>query len=349
MRGTYFPRGLFAGRVVPVGENVVVHDTEITEMTVQTVAPGNSSSNSTLLPQGGACEYGIAPRRSIDGPVVCASPKMTYAAVAAAAPARRPPPPRIIGRPKANLPVSQLTLGRTSPPWYASSWSTDSAEIVGDPDLGDLLRVHYPRGSGTPSSRGPPGGASFRATPRCLPATDVTLEYRVRFHSTFDWGYGGKLPGLSIGEGPSSGGEHSSRAASCRLMWQPGGRVIAYVYTPAGVRQSREYSLEAGPRGGGVYGDGLFRSAELQLRGRGRRNTIVIRVKLNGFDESGRPVRDGVLTVSVNGKAATMCGIVWRRYPDVKVTHVFFSTFYGGKWTSPVTTHADFDGFSVVT
>ena len=314
------------------------------------MALGVASSNSTATNASALVRHtgaAVAPQM-----VAAAAPQMTYAAAVRARAreaVRAQPPPRIIGRPKASLPFSQLTLGRTSPPWYASSWSAESAEIVEDEEQGGLLRVHYPAGSGAPSSRGPPGGALFRATPRCLPAAlEVTLEYRVRFAGNFDWGYGGKLPGLSIGEGPSTGGEHSPHAASCRLMWQPGGRVIAYVYTPSGVRQSREYVREAGSRGGGKYGDGLFRSAQLQLRGREQRNTIVMRVKLNGFDESRRPKPDGVLTVSVNGNAATLCGIVWRRYPDVKITHILFSTFFGGKWTSPVTTHADFAGFSVV-
>lgn len=262
---------------------------------------------------------------------------------------RRPPPPAaVLGRPKVTLPFSQMTLGRTTPPWYATSWRTEACELVRDEEYGEVLRVRYPRRSGTPSNRrGPPGGAGFSAAPRCLPATDVTLEYRVRFADNFQWSNGGKLLGLAIGEGPAGGGERSARAASCRLMWQREGGVIAYVYAPAGARQPPAYQRELG-RPSTKYGDGLFKSAMLQMRRGGRWNAVVIRLKLNTFDENGRPRGDGVLTLSINGRAASLSGIVWRRFPDVLINRITFSTFFGGTWTSPTNTHADFAGFSVV-
>lgn len=283
----------------------------------------------------------------------------SYAAALKASPGPPPPPrpasgprPRpVIGIPKVSLPFSQLDLGRTSPPWYAGGWRTDdTCEILADTadTDGSVLRVRYPAGSGSPRSKGPPGGAGFVATPRCLPATDAILEYSVKFAPNFEWSYGGKLPGLFIGKGVAAGGERSAGAASCRLMWQREGGLVAYVYTPAGARQSAAFDREAGGRSSTGYGHCLFAAARLQLRGRGQWNKVVMRVKLNGFDDSNRPKQDGVLTIGVNGKAATMSGIVWRRFPDVKITHVMFSTFFGGAWTSPVSTHADFAGFSIV-
>lgn len=277
---------------------------------------------------------------------------LTYAAVVRGGspdPAPRRPPPaasRVLGKPRVSLPFSQLAMGRTEPPWNARAWNTRSSELVPDEEHGQVLRVRYPRGSGTSASKGPPGGAIFLGTPRGFPATDVTLHYMVRFAPNFRWSRGGKLPGLSVGEGPASGGHHSARAASCRFVWQPRGGIVAYVYTPAGVSQSPAYAREA-HRKGGKFGDHLFAAAQLHLRGDNQWNRLVMRIRLNGFDDHGRPRPDGVLTVSVNGKAATLPGIIWRRFPDVRISHVLFSTFYGGSWTCPETTHADFAGFFV--
>lgn len=256
-------------------------------------------------------------------------------------------PRRLLGRPKVSLPVSQLVPGarKPTPPWYASGWhSLETCGLAHDPREGDVLRVLYPRGSGN-SHAGVAGGCGFRAVPRCLPGTDVTLEYAVRFPDTFRWSAGGKLPGLFVGDGHASGGRREARAASVRLMWQRGGYAIAYVYTPAGVSQPAAYRREAGgpPR---EYGDGLFKGARLRFR-RGGWNTVVLRVRLNTFDERGRPNSDGQLSLAVNGRVGTLAGgIVWRRYPDVKISEVTFSTFYGGTWTSPADTHADFARFA---
>lgn len=265
-------------------------------------------------------------------------------------PAQQPSRPRpaaaadgqLMGRPRARLPFSQLTLGKSgAPPWHASSWNTRACRVEGD-----VLRVEYARGSSHLSSR-PPGGCSFRARPRCLPATDVTLAYRLRLPESFEWSRGGKLPGLFMGFGEASGGHHSGTAASCRLMWRRGGAVIAYVYVPSGVRQSAAYARAS--KEGGAYGDALFEDAGLRLsRGDGAWNDVVVRVKLNSFDADGRPVPDGVVTVSVNQRAATFEGVIWRRRRDVRIDHIAFQTFYGGKWRAPQDTYAEFKDVSCV-
>lgn len=265
---------------------------------------------------------------------------------AVSAPQRRPSlelqDDGLMGRPRVLLPFSQLTLGKTSAPWHASAWRTKACSVQGD-----VLRVEYPRGSSNFDSGGPEGGCNFRARPHCLPATDVTLSYRVRFADSFDWSRGGKLPGLFIGFGEASGGKHSGTAASCRLMWQRDGGVICYVYPPTGVRQSGAYAKAA--KLGDRYGDGLFGAAGLRLARGDRWNDIVMRVKLNTFDAEDQPVQDGVVTISVNQQAATFQGIVWRRRRDVRISHISFTTFYGGKWKCPRDTHAEFKGVSCIT
>lgn len=260
----------------------------------------------------------------------------TYAAVA-----RQPPPPsKPLGRPMVKLPVSQLSLGRTTAPWQGSAWNTRTSRVVGD-----VLRVDYPRGSGT-SPKDPPGGINFKARPHCLPAADLTFRYKVRFAETFDWGKGGKLPGIFIGSGDASGGEHSPYGASFRTMWRPDGKIIAYVYPPSGVRQPAAYRDAA--KKGYDYGDTLFDGAGLKV-GRTKWNDIIMRVKLNSFDEDDEPRDDGTITLSVNGQPASLSGIIWRRKPSVQISHLLIVSFYGGKWKCPRTTYAEFTDFACVT
>jgi len=312
-------------------------------VTPNCLQPAAAEANSRPMTYADAVVQGICRTPSLPLPLPSPPPPQ---------PQPQPPPRRdpgpLLGRPMVSLPFSQLTLGRSGPPWNAKGWHTHDSEMVDDPEHGAVLRVRYPKGSGTSRSRGPPGGAGFLATPRGFPATDVTLHYMVRFAPNFQWSRGGKLPGLAVGEGAASGGRHSARAASCRFVWQPEGGVVAYVYTPAGVEQPGAYCRQA-ERKGGRYGDHLFKQAHLRLRPDGQWNRLIMRIRLNGFEDDGRPRADGVLTVSVNGKAATFSGLVWRRFRDVRVSHVLFTTFYGGSWTCPTTTHADFSGFSVTT
>lgn len=253
-----------------------------------------------------------------------------------------PPPPKpVLGRPPAALPISQLTLGRATPPWYGSSWKVSACEAVGD-----VLRVRFPRGSGAFSRGGPPGGVDFKAMPRGLPSTDATLKYKVRFAPGFDWSRGGKLPGMFIGDhGGASGGVHSATASSARIMWRRNGLAVAYVYLPTGVRQSRAYHV--GSRTKGHYGDEVFGGARLHFRA-GEWNNVTLRVKLNGFDDEGSPRGDGTLTLGLNGKAATMEGIVWRADPAARVHHIAVTSFFGGTWKSPVDTYLELTDFALV-
>lgn len=233
-----------------------------------------------------------------------AAERPTYASVA-----KRPPP--VLGRPKVSLPTSQLTLWRTTPPWFADSWKLASCDID---DETDVLRVHFPAGCCSWA------GSAFLGAPRCLPATDVIVEYRVRFAPTFDWKLGGRLPGLCIG--------HPRDSTLCCPVWQGRGAVACVSRGRGGQRT-------------------MLDAAQLQW-GRERWNKVVLRLKLNGFDDFRRPLRDGTLSLSIDGKAATMSGVVWRTAPDALITRLAFETNFFGAWTMPVSTHIDFTGFGIV-
>jgi hypothetical protein len=250
-------------------------------------------------------------------------------------------PPAVLGLPEVRLPLSQLTLGRTTAPWHASAWLTKACDI-----RGDALRVEYPRGSGAFHTGGPPGGCSFKARPRCLPATDLTFSYKVWFPGSFKWSKGGKLPGIFVGTGDAAGGHHSPNGASVRVMWREDGRLVAYVYTPTGVKQPAAFARAAKPTGDG-YGVDLFTEANL-FATREQWTEIIVRVKLNSFGSDREPRPDGALTLSVNGVPATLPSMIWRRKPGIRIDHLAIVTFYGGKWKCPAATHTEFKDFACV-
>lgn len=240
-----------------------------------------------------------------------------------------------MGKPTTSLPVSQLVLGRTTPPWHAFAWKSAASCAV----HGDVLRIAF--SGGLPG--GLPGdGCNFKARPLCLPARDAVFHYKVRFGHGFDWGRGGKLPGFFIGTG-----SHGPDGASARLKWLEHGKVVASVSVPTTVRQKRSYNSSISRRGS--FGDDeMFESGVLVFDRGARWNDVVLRVKLNGFDDDETPVHDGILTVSVNGKAVTRNDMVWRARKDVLIQNLAITVFLGGKWTCPSDTWAEFKDFWLV-
>ena len=138
--------------------------------------------------------------------------RKTYAEIAAASPEEAccssdsgsdgpSPDARIIGKPRISLPLSQLSLGRTAPPWNAQAWKRLACDIRDDMERAAVMRVRIP------------GGCDFRAVPRCFPATDVTVHYAVRFERQFSYGEGGALPCVWPG---------------CAVRWSPEGKLAVW-------------------------------------------------------------------------------------------------------------------------
>lgn len=220
----------------------------------------------------------------------------TYAEIVARRPsAEAAAAPVLVGRPRAALPITQLSLGRTTPPWNAVAWRADNCRVAGE-----VLAVDLRRGA----------GVRFLAQPRGLPATEATLSYTARVASDFAWSRGGTLPGVRVSDG-----------AACVLAWRPRGELVARV----GARE-------------------MLRDAGMRLR-RGHWNTLVLRVRLNGF-EDGRPRRDGVLAVCVNGAVASVSDVVWRHDAAARVTHVVVQCRCRG---CPDGATAEFGDFALMT
>jgi hypothetical protein len=93
----------------------------------------------------------------------------------------------------------------------------------------------------------PLGGASFYApVPGAARARALCLRYEVRFQEGFEFGKGGKLPGLYAGDAPS-GGEAVTGANgwTVRLMWRRGGEGELYEYVAS---KDEDFGLEVPSR-----------------------------------------------------------------------------------------------------
>ena len=169
----------------------------------------------------------------------------------------------------------------------------------------------------------------------------ATLTYGVKFvNRGFDWGWGGKLPGLAgikkgspIG-GPSGGKGPTTVGWSVRVMWLMraagyGGdgivdrQGLGYAYGPT-VR-SDDYGLNLYWRKGGAASGAMtaFSADTWQ--------TITMKVKLNGFDAKGKAVANGVLQMWLDGSLVySDSKRIFRVDPAVHITHLYWHNFYGG-------------------
>lgn len=200
----------------------------------------------------------------------------------------------------------------------------------------NILQVYYPRGSSSPSKL-PVGGVGFYSMPQEISnATDVLLEYSVKFHESFDPVLGGKLPGLYISDGKStnggSGGKHTNNT-SCRIAWRSEFMAEAYVYLPKAIQQSQSYYNNVIQNR--VFGDSLWRG-QLNFK-KEIWNDVSLRIRLNTFDIYGQPNQDGSIVLSINDITKGLNDIILTTDIGSKVQTVIFETFFGGSSPKAVT------------
>ena len=229
---------------------------------------------------------------------------------------------------------------------------------------GTVLRVHYPKGSYSPSKL-PVGGIGFYSNPDEINmATEVLLKYQVKFDKTFDPVLGGKLPGLFINTGANttggSGGKHTDNA-SCRIAWRANFSAEAYLYLPTFntdvVRRQGTFNTDVVRRQGtfnttsnqtqsqeynslviknGEYGDSLWRN---KLRfDPDNWNDVSIQLRLNNVKDN-IPIQDGLLQVTINNITQKFDKIIWRTDTKHFINTIIFETFFGGSSPKTATPH----------
>lgn len=190
------------------------------------------------------------------------------------------------------------------------------------------LRVYYPKGSINPGNKTAPIGGAGWLQPVAEPAEALCVSYQVRFAPGFNFGRGGKLPGLFGGSAPSGcTREALTQGFSARLMWRKDGEGEIYLY-----------SLDRKTKCGDSIGRGAFRFIP------GKLHTIVEEVVLNNSSRS-----DGVLRLWFDDHLVVeRSGLLLRNNSKVLVNGLMFATFFGGSdasWASPQAQWAEFSNF----
>ncbi|WHM40537.1 polysaccharide lyase [Streptomyces sp. BPTC-684] len=222
------------------------------------------------------------------------------------------------------------------------AWGQANLKKVSDstaPGDGSALRVTYGKGSSSNSCGDCPtkGGGQFYTSltqlgrPELAKSATLDLKYSLKFPTGFDFGKGGKLPGLYGGViGQESGGTHGNgwyTRYMFRAKSHPNDGEL-YLYTPG----------NSGPSGYGVdLGVGNW-----QWTANGKWHTVEQLVNRSTGD----------LTVWFDGKQVLAAKKAARGISKINFGGVFFSTFFGGhesSWGPKKTESADFADFSLST
>lgn len=213
------------------------------------------------------------------------------------------------------------------------------------------------RGGGSSNS-------SFLIAPSDLfPTDEVRVSFKVWFDSSFPWTLnsstprvGGKLGGFDIGEGPSSGGNFSTNAASYRITWKNDGGLLAYLYpatrqnfskgsngssatwelldqTPGFQRISR---IDSGIH---VFMPPTKKTAYKLVMQKEAWNDISMYIKLNTPGKY-----DGVMELTVNGVTERTDEVRYRNN-NIQVLGYLLHTFFGGSQRPPTDTKTWFADF----
>jgi hypothetical protein len=273
------------------------------------------------------------------------------------APTARPasgPPAR--GRPAAAAAWQGRFSGYDNSTWrsawgYLDQGSFGLAQLsavgnAGVPGGGPALRVLYGQGSSANSCSdcANPGGAQFYTSlaamgkARLARAPVLYLRYYLKFPSGFDFGRGGKLPGLYGGPiGAESGGHHGG-GFSTRYMWRDH-EVTGSVSGCSRSAPCAEVYLYS-PQASHGYGRDL--GGQWQWQGDGRWHVVEQRVDRTTGD----------ITVWYDGSQVLNQPGVLGDSTGVPFSGIMFSTFFGGhdtSWGPSQSEYAYFADFAVGT
>jgi hypothetical protein len=214
------------------------------------------------------------------------------------------------------------------------------------PGNGAVLRVKYGRGSSANSCSdcANPGGGQFYTKFDNIGRSDLAnadalyLRYYVKFPVGFDFGRGGKLPGLFGGPiGHESGGRHG-QAFSSRYMWRDHPVSGSLRNCSAAVPCSEVYLYS--PQSGSGYGADIGGGWNWRADGRWH----MVEQEINRRTGNIAVWYDGIKVLSAPGVLGSASGIPF--------SGILFSTFFGGhdtSWGPNKTEYAYFADFTVRT
>ena len=216
------------------------------------------------------------------------------------------------------------------------SFGLDRISVVrsNDTPFAYYARVTYPAKSSSVRASATSDGIVVGGTQTYLtwtqgPADHAFLRYYVRFPKGFDFVKGGKLPGL-FGGTVTSGRKipDGANGLSTRYMWRTAGAGEVYAYLPT----SKEHGTSLG-RGDWHWPTNQWACIEQE-------------VELNRPGQT-----NGSVNVWLNDhQVLAQRGLTFRTTDTLKITGLFFSTFFGGgdaSWATPTEQHADFAAFDV--
>ncbi len=173
---------------------------------------------------------------------------------------------------------------------------------------------------------------------------EAYLRYYVKWEAGFDFGQGGKTPGLmgwAPGKQAGWGGRtvHGDDGFSSRVCWGRRGSLVMYTYH-ADMK--------------GQYGDGFRTSIDGRresLRA-GRWYCFELHMKLNtpGAKPGEKGKNDGLVELWVDGAlVGRQDGLRFRDIPTLKIDNLFVNAYFGGSWTSPKDQYIFYDNIVLAT
>jgi len=238
------------------------------------------------------------------------------------------------------IPPPKSFADNNQAPWYIIQ--TRHPELLSLYQGG--IKISYKKGA----NGGESGPALFANPYGIFPSLNITVSYQWYLPPTFNFVKAGKAGmgitlGLKRGE-HSSGGDYVKDTGSVRMMWQKpeGNRAIlkGYVYFPAGggVDSAMQMLNLQGPNSKAVLegddrtGSNFWynqRASERKDWGmyvyKGRWNSISFTVKLNSIGK-----KDGIFSMTVNGRTNTVRDVVWRTNPQVLIRDLYLVSIFGG-------------------
>ena len=230
-----------------------------------------------------------------------------------------------------STPIGKLSSEELEMETDSLKWSllSDNSDIVEDSLRGKVLKVKYPKDCVGPGTIGFSGSQFLK---ELTPSNEYYLDYYVKFDKGFDFGKGGKLPGLTSGGDKYTGGHppHNGEGWSTRYMWVNNGELIIYFYF-----------IDMAHK----YGD-IVKTEFTLVPGKWYRLTQ--RVKINKPNS-----KDGVLQVWVDGnEVVNRENVRFRLGNRGMIDSFYFSTFHGGAsedWAPEKDSYANFDKFIIST